>query len=61
MFTQPISFAGLPVVSAPCHAAGELPVGVQVIGAPGDEAGCFVGARCIEGASFDVHGSCDDR
>lgn len=45
MLTQPISFAGLPVVSAPMHASGELPVGVQVICAPGHEASCFAAAR----------------
>ncbi|WP_028223401.1 amidase family protein [Paraburkholderia oxyphila] len=45
--TQPISFAALPVVSAPCHAPGELPSGVQLIGAPGTLAACFVAARRI--------------
>lgn len=45
LLTQPISFAGLPVVSAPCFASGELPVGVQLIGAPGDDAVCFDAAR----------------
>ncbi len=45
LLTQPISFAGLPVVSAPCFLPGELPVGVQLIGAPGSEAVCFDAAR----------------
>ncbi|MDR8729659.1 Biuret hydrolase [Burkholderia pseudomultivorans] len=49
MFTQPISFAGLPVVSAPCHAAGELPAGVQLIGRPGDERRCLDAARRLVG------------
>lgn len=35
IFTQPISFIGLPVVSVPVWLAGEsLPIGVQVIAAP---------------------------
>ena len=35
LFTQPISFIGLPVVAAPAWTAGEkLPIGVQIIAAP---------------------------
>jgi AtzE family amidohydrolase len=34
LFTQPISFIGLPVAAVPIHQAGQLPVGVQVIAAP---------------------------
>jgi Asp-tRNA(Asn)/Glu-tRNA(Gln) amidotransferase A subunit family amidase len=35
MFTQPISFIGLPVVSVPVWLEGEgLPIGVQIIAAP---------------------------
>lgn len=45
LLTQPISFAGLPVVSAPCFVPGELPVGVQLIGAPHADAVCFHAAR----------------
>lgn len=45
IFTQPISFAGLPVIIAPMHEQHELPVGVQVIGAPQREAWCFAAAR----------------
>jgi aspartyl-tRNA(Asn)/glutamyl-tRNA(Gln) amidotransferase subunit A len=37
LFTQPISFAGLPVVTAPMRAPNGLPLGVQVIAAPGRE------------------------
>ncbi len=37
IFTQPISFAGLPVVTAPMRAANGLPLGVQIIAAPGRE------------------------
>ncbi|WP_269503135.1 amidase family protein [Burkholderia sp. IMCC1007] len=50
LLTQPISFAGLPVVSAPCFSAGELPVGVQLIGAPGGDAVCFRAARQFSAA-----------
>lgn len=45
--TQPVSFAALPVVSAPCHAPDELPTGVQLIGAQGTLAACFAAARSI--------------
>jgi AtzE family amidohydrolase len=33
VFTQPLSFAGLPVISVPVFDDGRLPLGVQVIGA----------------------------
>ncbi|MBV8398704.1 MAG: AtzE family amidohydrolase [Acetobacteraceae bacterium] len=34
IYTQPISFIGLPVVAAPVQTTGPLPIGVQVIAAP---------------------------
>ncbi|MBI3507010.1 MAG: AtzE family amidohydrolase [Proteobacteria bacterium] len=34
IYTQPISFVGLPVAAVPVHGLGPLPVGVQVIAAP---------------------------
>jgi len=34
VFTQPLSFAGLPIVAAPAAEAGALPLGVQIIAAP---------------------------
>jgi aspartyl-tRNA(Asn)/glutamyl-tRNA(Gln) amidotransferase subunit A len=37
VFTQPISFIGLPVVVAPTRPAGGLPIGVQVIAKPYNE------------------------
>lgn len=37
LLTQPISFAGLPVVAVPVNQGGSLPVGVQVIARAGDE------------------------
>lgn len=54
LLTQPISFAGLPVVSAPCFASGELPVGVQLIGGPGGDAVCFDAARQFSAAWGDM-------
>ncbi|SAK71218.1 AtzE family amidohydrolase [Caballeronia ptereochthonis] len=48
MLTQPISFAGLPVVTAPVIRPGRMPLGVQVIAAPFDEAACLATARRIE-------------
>jgi len=38
LFTQPISFIGLPVVTVPVWSPGKLPIGVQLIGAPYREA-----------------------
>jgi AtzE family amidohydrolase len=37
VFTQPVSFIGLPVVTVPVHLPGRLPIGVQLIGAPWQE------------------------
>ena len=34
IFTQPVSFVGLPVVTVPVHLPGKMPIGVQLIGAP---------------------------
>ena len=34
VFTQPLSFAGLPVVAAPVSGSGPMPLGVQIIAAP---------------------------
>ncbi|MUL37762.1 AtzE family amidohydrolase [Gloeocapsopsis dulcis] len=38
LFTQPLSFIGLPVLSVPIHRSGSLPLGVQLIAAPYNEA-----------------------
>lgn len=38
MFTQPISFIGLPVVAVPLQSPGHMPIAVQLIGSPGHEA-----------------------
>jgi AtzE family amidohydrolase len=41
VFTQPISFAGLPVVVVPVLSNGKLPLGVQIIAAPWREDLCL--------------------
>jgi AtzE family amidohydrolase len=38
LFTQPLSFIGLPVLCVPLHRPGALPLGVQIFGAPYSEA-----------------------
>lgn len=48
LFTQPISFVGLPVVAAPVHTGGAMPVAVQLIGAPWREAELLRVARLLE-------------
>jgi len=48
LFTQPISFAGLPVVAVPVSAPGRLPIGVQVIAAPWQEATALRVAQALE-------------
>ena len=47
-YTQPLSFIGLPVVSVPIHPPGQLPVGVQLIAAPYQEAKLFRIASFLE-------------
>ncbi|MEG3122897.1 AtzE family amidohydrolase [Sphingomonas sp. GB1N7] len=48
--TQPISFIGLPVIAAPLRRPGKLPLGAQLIGAPGREGALFAYARQLEAA-----------
>jgi len=49
VFTQPISFVGLPVVSVPVWTEGDaLPIGVQVIAAPWREDHCLRVASVLE-------------
>lgn len=47
-YTQPLSFIGLPVISVPIHRPGQLPVGVQLIAAPYQEAKLFRVAAWLE-------------
>jgi AtzE family amidohydrolase len=46
MLTQPLSFAGLPVLAAPLPVTG-LPLGVQLVGAPGSESKLFALAEML--------------
>jgi len=48
MLTQPLSFAGLPVLAAPLPVTG-LPLGVQLVGAPGGESKLFALAEMLLG------------
>jgi 1-carboxybiuret hydrolase len=50
VYTQPLSFIGLPVVVAPLRPEGGLPLGVQVIAAPWREADTLRVARALERA-----------
>jgi aspartyl-tRNA(Asn)/glutamyl-tRNA(Gln) amidotransferase subunit A len=52
IYTQPISFIGLPVVVAPVRIDGGLPLGVQIIAAPWKEAHALRLARALEGAGI---------
>ncbi|MEM6840278.1 MAG: AtzE family amidohydrolase [Cyanobacteria bacterium P01_C01_bin.120] len=48
LYTQPLSFIGLPVLSVPVTQPGELPIGVQIIAAPYQEAQILRVARWLE-------------
>jgi aspartyl-tRNA(Asn)/glutamyl-tRNA(Gln) amidotransferase subunit A len=48
VFTQPISFIGLPVVAVPVCKAGAMPIGVQVIARPYNEAAALRVAAYLE-------------
>ena len=50
IFTQPISFIGLPVAAVPIYRAGRLPIGIQVIAAPWGEDICLRIAAALEAA-----------
>ncbi len=49
VYTQPLSFIGLPVISVPIVAPGTLPLGVQLIAAPFNEAALFRVSARLEG------------
>jgi aspartyl-tRNA(Asn)/glutamyl-tRNA(Gln) amidotransferase subunit A len=52
IFTIPVNLAGLPGMSIPCGFSGEgLPIGLQLIGKPWDEAGLFQVASAYEDAT----------
>jgi AtzE family amidohydrolase len=48
IYTQPLSFIGVPVVSVPVQHPGALPLGVQIIAAPWREATALRVARFLE-------------
>jgi AtzE family amidohydrolase len=48
VFTQPLSLVGLPIVSVPVVEDGQMPLGVQVIGAPHNEAAVLRVAAQLE-------------
>lgn len=50
LYTQPLSFIGLPVLSIPVHLPGKLPVGVQLVARPYNEAALFRVAAALEQA-----------
>jgi AtzE family amidohydrolase len=50
MFTQPLSFIGLPIVAVPVQRPGKLPIGVQVVAAPWREADALRAAHALEQA-----------
>jgi Asp-tRNA(Asn)/Glu-tRNA(Gln) amidotransferase A subunit family amidase len=50
IFTQPISFIGLPVVNLPICLPGKMPLGVQLIGKPGSDRALLAIAAALEAA-----------
>ena len=48
LYTQPLSFIGLPALSAPLSAAGRLPRGIQIVAAPFAEASVLRVAAQLE-------------
>jgi 1-carboxybiuret hydrolase len=48
LFTQPLSFIGLPVVAVPVWPNGALPIGVQIVAAPWNEIAALRVARALE-------------
>lgn len=49
IYTQPLSFVGLPVVAAPAGMHEGLPLGIQLIAAPGKDRELMAFARDLEG------------
>jgi AtzE family amidohydrolase len=48
LYTQPLSFIGLPVMSVPVAGTSPLPLGVQLVAAPWNEAALFRIAAALE-------------
>jgi aspartyl-tRNA(Asn)/glutamyl-tRNA(Gln) amidotransferase subunit A len=47
-YTQPLSYIGLPVLAVPVNRPGQLPIGVQIIAAAGQEDRLFAAAMRLE-------------
>lgn len=54
LYTQPLSFIGLPVVVVPVHTPGSLPIGVQVVAAPWREADALRVAAWLENHGYEA-------
>ncbi|MBL8551279.1 MAG: AtzE family amidohydrolase [Hyphomonadaceae bacterium] len=52
IYTQPLSFIGLPIIAAPMARPGALPIGVQIVGAPWREELVFQAAMRLEQAGL---------
>ena len=52
IFTQPISLAGCPVLAVPLLRPGRLPLGIQLVAAPGREDRLFAVAERLEAAGL---------
>jgi AtzE family amidohydrolase len=52
IYTQPLSFIGLPVIVAPMSRPGALPIGVQIVAAPWNERAAFRAAAQLEQAGL---------
>ena len=52
VYTQPLSFIGLPVVAAPLRLGGALPIGVQIVAAPWRETDALRVAAALERAGI---------
>jgi AtzE family amidohydrolase len=52
IFTQPISFVGLPVAAVPVRDAGQMPYGVQIISSAWREDLCLRAAAAVESAGL---------
>jgi AtzE family amidohydrolase len=50
VYTQPLSFIGLPIVAAPLQEPGALPIGIQIIAAPWRESDALRVAGALERA-----------
>jgi len=52
LYTQPFSFIGLPVVTVPVSLPDSLPIGIQIIAAPWQEAKALQVAKVLESHGF---------